>query len=83
MTLRIVLVAVTLACSGAEEKPRLPTEAELQAACPEAFEAATLECGAIAVKYCAGYDTLDECPRGEQARADCRAHRERELARCR
>ncbi len=81
--LRVVLAVVMAACGGSQSAVRLPTDEELKQACPGSFEAATLGCGAIAVKHCDGYDSLAECPNGEAARTECRELRQKEYAQCR
>lgn len=80
----VMVVAVAISAGCGESAPvKVPSEQELRQLCPAAFEAATVKCGEIAVKHCQGYETLDECPAGETARAECRELRQKELARCR
>lgn len=79
---RIILAALLLAACS-QEDPKLPSREDLVRACPQAFEAMTLDCPAIFLDYCpddAG--SRAECPRAEEAEVDCNSLIDRRLAEC-
>lgn len=76
------LLALFVGCSSSAPAIRAPTAEELERACPEALKIATVDCPALAVASCRGFESLDECPAGASVRAECSRLREEALSRC-
>ena len=75
----MALACAALACSP-ESKP--PTIDQLERACPAAFVAMTVDCPALAIVHCPGFESLDECPNELAWQDACDAKLEEALAKC-
>lgn len=77
------LCALALACAcQSGEPPRPPSKQDLERVCPAAFLVATVECPAIAVRVCPGYERVSDCPAAAQVKAACRVRMREEFKKC-